>query len=1100
MKKKYVEPYSPGGSMGNLLRKMKLLFTFFFAGLLTVSASTYSQQTKFSLKFEDVTVKEVFEQIEKNSEFVVFYNEDYVDANRKVSIDAKEKNVEYILDNIFKGTNNSYNIYDRQIVILLNEQAESTDIGKLKISQPGKEEKGTGSICGNIFDENGMPMVGATIIIDKTTTGTTTDANGNYQLLGIPAGKQKIRFSFIGYIEEIKEVEIKKGQVVVLDVHMTEAAVEIQGVIAYGQARGQNAAINQQLNAKGITNVVSAEKLQELPDVNVAEAIGRLPGLMVARDRGEGQKIIIRGLSPKYNTIAIGGNIAPSTSTDDRSTDLNMISPEILGGVEVQKANTADKDADGLGGTVNLTIREAPSGLKMTANMLTGYSGQSESLNNYKANFYISNRFFDDKVGAMLTGNIETAQRNSDVFNINYNVIGNPNYEAGETYVKPWITGATLQANIENRTRTGGSFLLDWKLSPSSTIKSSNFIGYLNRHIYDRSKDYDIGDNYLNIDQSQEIVNQLLYSNSLEGKHIIFGSVLEWGGSRSESNNKKPYSHNVSFRKLDAFSGYAQGRSFDVEPPELIASPENVKDYIDQYYFQNGGSKTYEASEVETGVFANWQTPFKLGEQISGTIKVGTKYRVKDRHRENVRFHARLDGSGTNDFLKVYPDYILTTEGNIGKISLLNFLDNNYDAGEFLNGKYEYLKVDNVLDRNLISELYDDFLKDYYDSIPSAAKDNYKTHESIFAYYLMTELKFGEHVTLTPGIRYEKTDIRYEAYIAEEFPASESTPIDVPFRDTTAINSYHHFLPQIHLKIKPADWFDIRLAYTNTLSRPDYNQLAPKKIINLQSETVNLGNTSLKPALSRNYDLVLTFYKQKYGLLTFGAFYKDIRDFIWNKQALVLAGTATDPDVLEIPRSALGFTAYYPLNNPNKSSIKGFEVDLQSNMSFLPVKGFVFNMNFTLMDSQTKYPEVLVARALNPDYGVVPGASRIILINQDTAYVDRLLAQPSYLANIGLGYDNKNIGLSVRLSYNFQDDILIKEQRRPDGADREGTKAFSRWDLQINQRITKRLTFSGNIANIFNQPDCSERLITGYIRKLEYYGYMAQIGFKYDLF
>lgn len=701
----------------------------------------------------------------------------------------------------------------------------------------------------------------------------------------------------------------------------------------------------------------------------------------------------------------------------------------------------------------------------------------------------------------MLTGNTETAERNSDVFNVNYAVIGNPNYDAGETYVKPWITGATLQANIENRNRTGGSFLLDWRISSSSTIKSSNFIGYLSRHIYDRGKTYDLGNNYLEIDQTQEIVNQLLYSNSLEGKHHILGSAFYWGVSRSESMNKRPYSHNVNFRKLNAFNGYAQGKSFDIGPPELVSFPENVNDITDQFYFQNGGSKTYEASEVETGLFANWQVPLKVGEHISGSIKAGSKYRVKDRSKENVRFHARMDySSSISDFLKVYPDYILTTEGNVGQLSLMNFLDNKYKTNEFMGGKYQYLKVDNVLDRHLLTQLYDDYLKDYYDSIPSAAKDNYVTHETVFAHYVMAELEIGKYLTFIPGIRYEKTGIRYKAYIAEEFPASESTPIDIPFRDTTATNSYHHFLPQIHLKIKPLEWFDIRLAYTNTLSRPDYNQLAPKKIINLQSETVSLGNTSLKPALSRNYDIIFTFYKQKYGLLTIGAFYKDIRDFIWNKQALVLSGTATDPDVLKIPRSALGFTAYYPLNNPNKSSIKGIEVDLQSNMSFLPVKGFVFNMNFTLMSSKTKYPEVLVTRAINPDYGVVPGASRIILINQDTAYVDRLLAQPSYLANIGLGYDNNKIGLSVRLSYNFQDDILIKEQRRPDGADREGTKAFNRWDLQINQRISKRLTLNGNIANIFNQPDCSERLITGYIRKLEYYGYTAQIGFKYDLF
>ena len=86
----------------------------------------------------------------------------------------------------------------------------------------------------------------------------------------------------------------------------------------------------------------------------------------------------------------------------------------------------------------------------------------------------------------------------------------------------------------------------------------------------------------------------------------------------------------------------------------------------------------------------------------------------------------------------------------------------------------------------------------------------------------------------------------------------------------------------------------------------------------------------------------------------------------------------------------------------------------------------------------------------------------------------------------------------MRLSFNFQDDILTREQRRPDGADREGTLEFHRWDFQLNQRIIKRLTFNASVSNIFNRPDHSVRLITGYITELEYYGYMAQLGLKYS--
>ena len=214
--------------------------------------------------------------------------------------------------------------------------------------------------------------------------------------------------------------------------------------------------------------------------------------------------------------------------------------------------------------------------------------------------------------------------------------------------------------------------------------------------------------------------------------------------------------------------------------------------------------------------------------------------------------------------------------------------------------------------------------------------------------------------------------LKYDAYIAEAFPDGNNRDEPVEFRDTTANNNYYHFLPQIHLRIKPTSWFDIRLAYTNTLSRADYNQLAPKELVNATSQTVTLGNTELEPAASENFDIIFTFYTPRFGLLTVGAFQKNIEGFLWNRTALIRAGTDTDPELLKLSSTTLGYQVTYPLNNKNLSTIKGLEFDLQTNLDFLPIKGFVFNANFTLMESETKYSETLIERALNPDYWVVP--------------------------------------------------------------------------------------------------------------------------------
>ena len=163
--------------------------------------------------------------------------------------------------------------------------------------------------------------------------------------------------------------------------------------------------------------------------------------------------------------------------------------------------------------------------------------------------------------------------------------------------------------------------------------------------------------------------------------------------------------------------------------------------------------------------------------------------------------------------------------------------------GDFLNGDYENLKVNEVLNSEQIADVYDNYLKDWEFFIGAGAKDDYVTDESIQAYYLMSEINIGKYITFIPGVRFEKTYLKYDAYIAEAIPDGNNRDEPVEFRDTTANNNYNNFLPQIHLRIKPTSWFDIRLAYTNTLSRADYNQLAPKELVSPTARTVALGNT-----------------------------------------------------------------------------------------------------------------------------------------------------------------------------------------------------------------------------------------------------------------
>ncbi len=185
-----------------------------------------------------------------------------------------------------------------------------------------------GAIKGVIKDvQTKNPLPYANIILLKTSLGTASDENGNYLIQNVPLGKYTLKISYIGYNNQEISVDVKPGKTLVHNIMLVTKAIQGQTVTVTAQAEGQTKAINEQLNSLSIKNVVSAAKLQELPDANAAESVSRLPGVSLIRTGGEGAQVVIRGLSPQYNQITIDGvEMASdvSSSNDINSTDANQ--------------------------------------------------------------------------------------------------------------------------------------------------------------------------------------------------------------------------------------------------------------------------------------------------------------------------------------------------------------------------------------------------------------------------------------------------------------------------------------------------------------------------------------------------------------------------------------------------------------------------------------------------------------------------------------------------------------------------------------------------------------------------------------------------------
>ena len=965
-------------------------------------------------------------------------------------------------------------------------------------------------ISGKITDEKGLTIPGVNVVIKGTTRGTTSNMDGQFSI-SVSGSNPILVFQYMGYITQ--EIEIKGKQTI--KVLMQPSLNQLDEVVLTIQAKGQKKAISEQLNSNTIKNVVAADRLQENPDANSVEAIGRLPGVSVTRDGGEGSGLVVRGLSAKYTAVTLNGVKMASNSANGQETNISGISQYALQGVEVYKSLTAEMEANSVAGTINLKLRETPKDLHYNIMNTTGYNNLNNYIGNYKWQGEVGNRFFNDKLGVFVSLGTERVNRSVQTMGAGYESV--PSTTPGKE-LDLLMGGTALNLINKIKFRDSGLLTLDYRLGTTTKIGLYGLYNKSKDEGNTQSKSYSSAGsgavNY-NFSMNDTRVNEL-FQSSLSAETDLKFMKIDYGVTFSKAKTDDPNSRGWAYTALKPQDiidvVLTQDFRRDLQPQDVPLLYNDNAQNINKFVMTSLSVGSEFMTDENLNAYLNLTIPFKIGDNIKASVKTGYAYRNKNRLRD---VNGGSTQAGTNQFFRrdIANDLPWIVRDLAGNITAEGMQDGS--VNDFLNGRYNFGPTFNFDRLNEITDSWDKTSEYWYSQgeqvwIKQYPKDKIGRNQDIAfstlndqdieekyeAGYLMAQFNIGKWLMFLPGVRYENTNTIMKGFAS--FQPSTPAPIyeKLPGSTTSANTSNEFFLPMVHLRISPSDSFYTHLAYTQTLSRPQLDQINPNSWVNTGFPPFSYVSNApdLKVEEWENYDLQFVYHTKKLSLLSVSGFYKKVNNQIWTRSFKRIKG---DPLVDPFPDSAL-VNVTRPENHPNEIVLKGFEVELQTSFGYLSnfIKYFTASVNYTYTDSKTFFPISRLETTTTPN----PNGGRPIVttVRIDSLVSGPMLFQPKHIANASLGFNKK--GLNVWLSYQFSGGIFESIHPQFNSLDLQKNE-FSRWDLQVSQKLFgpfKGFQIIGNFANLNDSVEFKKYRGDPRPLYMERYGWTMDIGIRYS--
>ncbi len=836
-----------------------------------------------------------------------------------------------------------------------------------------EEEKAT--ITGWVLDkETGKPLSEAGVealsnVGDGSSHFALTNKEGFF-ILEIVPGSWLLKITYPNYeTAVVKDIKTAGGEKTEHKIYLTAGMVQIDELKVVGKPKGdvEFVQIMKRKIASNIVDNISAQAMSRIPESDVAGILTRMPGVVM----DEGKYMQARGMPKRYNRSTLNGTNTPTTRPNEKVTPLDLFPAGVVESISVVKTFTPDLPGNFSGGLCQITTKSIPDKLMLSFSTSTKFNDATTN-----------QKYLTYRGGAR------------DWLGYDDGTRGLPGIIPDEKLVR-WSKLSKTGFDPYDMERFGESFNNIWNIKRKKAAPQNDFSFYIGERfnklgavlsLYHKSNIQNKKDEKqiaytMSTGSEKELIplNSYHFTSSKQSRDL--GGLLSFG-LELDTDHKIGISNFYNRTANDEariYQGYNDDQSTNIRVTRLRYQTEELLSST-----LSGDHKI--ESLLDSSIkwrfnysFANLDDP-DMRQSIYIQNPITRQFTLSDDTEALLRMFTKQEEDSKDmalDWGLTLPETTwLTPKLKIG--TAYTYRDRDFRSRRFAFVPRDKSRINMSADVESILQPYN--INPYEIEIKETTRstDAYSAQESLLAYYGMLELNLFERFQLIGGARFERDHTRVNTF--DLFEPSDKV-ITKLYEDK--------WLPSIQLKYSLLDNMNVRLGYSETVSRPEFHELAPFEFTDVIGGHAIRGNPDLKVASIKNYDFRWEWFLSDEDVIAVSYFYKDIKN-------------AIEPTVQLTTQLRSSYT------NAEKAYLQGVEFELRKNLEFIsPWLRYVnFSTNYIFSDSET---EILPSTLFVP-----------------TTLKRPLVGQPEHVVNAAIEYDNRNIGLVVRFMYKFTDERVYE--------------------------------------------------------------------------